>query len=261
MLSAVVLTKNEEKHVVDCLESISFCDEIIVVDDYSEDRTVDIVEGIENKNIKVYKRKLANDFSAQRNFGLSKAKGDWVLFVDVDERVTTSLREEISEACLLLSQNVAQSISNPVNQYVGFYIKRRDFMWGRLLRYGEAGNIKLLRLAKRNTGTWMGKVHEVWKIQGSVGELTNALVHYPHPTITDFLSEINKYTTVRADELYEKGIRAHWWSVIVYPKAKFFTNYILKLGFLDGIPGLLVAILMSFHSFLVRSKLWLLWRR
>ena len=96
-LSVIILTKNEENNILDCLESMVFADEIIVVDDYSEDRTEEVVKNLKNDEIKFYKRKLDNDFSAQRNFGLSKAKNDWVLFLDADERVSTSLREEIKD--------------------------------------------------------------------------------------------------------------------------------------------------------------------
>src|SRR3989338_3704487 len=132
MISAVILTKNEKKNIKDCLQSLNWCDEIIVIDDDSEDKTVEIVKNLKlktqnyNSKLKIYKRSLNNDFSSQRNFGLSKAIGDWVLFIDADERVSKALALEIS--------NLKSQISN-LN---GFYIRRRDFMWGRELRYGEA---------------------------------------------------------------------------------------------------------------------------
>lgn len=251
MLSAVVLTRNEERHVLDCIEALSFCDEIIVIDDYSDDRTVELLKNYKGKtSVKVFKRRLVDDFASQRNFGLEKAKGEWVLFVDVDERVNSLLREEI-----------LQLTKNPINKYNGVFIKRKDFMWGRFLNHGEAGNIKLLRLAMKNKGLWRGNVHEVWDIDGNIGELTLPLIHYPHPTVAEFLKEINRYSDLRAKELFKNKVHVHWWSIILYPKAKFFLNYFVKRGFLDGIPGLLAALIMSFHSFLVRSKLWFLWNK
>lgn len=132
-------------------------------------------------------------------------------------------------------------------------------MWGKELRHGETGNIKLLRLAKKDTGRWEGKVHEEWKVKGEIGTLKNGIEHYPHKTIAEFLKEINYYTDLRSKELYEKRVKANFFSIIIYPKVKFFQNYILKLGILDGMEGLIFAILMSFHSFMVRGKLWLLW--
>lgn len=247
MISAVVLTKDEENSIIDCLESLNWCHEIIVVDDFSQDRTIEIINNLKNKKITVFRRALNKDYSKQRNFGLSKANYEWILFVDADERVSPTLRDEILKA------------TSERNNYDGYFIKRRDFIWGKELRYGETGNIKLLRLAKKNEGWWRGRVHEAWEVKGNIGQLNASLAHYPHQTITEFLREINFYTDIRAKELFDNGTKASWLSIILYPKAKFILNYFLKLGFLDGIEGLIMAILMSFHSFLVRSKLWKLW--
>jgi hypothetical protein len=98
-------------------------------------------------------------------------------------------------------------------------------------------------------------------IKGDTEIFDNYILHFPHPTISEFLEEINFYTSIRATELYENGIKTSLFQIIVYPKAKFFVNYFLKLGILDGLEGLVFAILMSFHSFLVRGKLWLLWKK
>lgn len=247
-ISAVVITKNEEKNIVDCIESLSFCDEIIVIDDNSTDETFLIAKKLKAK---VFVRSLDGDFSNQRNFGLDKAEGDWVLFVDADERVTASLREEI----------ITNTANQQITKYDGFYIKRQDFMWGRQLKHGETGNIKLLRLARKNYGQWTGRVHEVWKVKGRVGQLKNPIYHFPHQKIKQFLTDINTYSDLRAKELYDKGVKAYWWSVILYPKIKFFVNFFFRRGFLDGIAGLSHALVMSFHSFLVRGKLWLLWQK
>ena len=256
MISAVVLAKNEEKNIKECFKNLLWCDEIIVIDDNSEDRTIEIAKGL---GATVFGHPLNNDFSEQRNFGLSKAKNEWVLFIDADERVTSLLRDEIKDQISLRPELRARAKIK--DSYDGFYIKRRDFMWGRELKHGETGNIKLLRLARKDAGDWEGKVHEEWKIKGKIRELENPILHYPHRTITEFLKKINFYTDIRAKELYEKGVKVNFFSIIAYPKAKFFVNYFLKLGFLDGMPGLLVAFLMSFHSFLVRGKLWMIWQR
>ncbi len=244
MISAVVLTRNEENNIIDCLESLNWCDEIIIVDDFSQDRTIEIIGGLRNKKISVFRRALNKDYSKQRNFGLSKTSYEWVLFVDADERVSPFLRDEILKA------------TSTRSKYDAYFMKRRDILWGKELRYGEAGDTDLLRLAKKDKGEWSGCVHEEWEIKGAVGQLNAFLAHYPHQTITEFLREINFYTDIRARELFDRGIKTSWLSIILYPKAKFIQNYFLRLGFLDGIPGLIVAVLMSFHSFLVRSKLW-----
>ncbi len=247
MISAVVLTKNEEKNISECLESLSWCDEIIVIDDHSIDKTVELAKKM---SAKVYIRSLQNNFSEQRNFGLEKASGDWVLFIDADERVTPALWYEIM-----------QHTNIPINPYSGYLLKRTDTMWEKGLKHGETGNIKILRLAKKDTGKWEGKVHETWKINGQTLVLNNSLLHYPHVNLDNFLKEINFYTDLRATELFDRKVKASWWTIILYPKAKFILNYFIKRGFLDGMPGLVFAVMMSFHSFLVRGKLWLLWQK
>jgi len=245
MISAVILTKNEEQNIKKCLESIKWCDEIIIVDDKSSDKTIEIAK---KYKAAIYTNPLNDNFSKQRNFGLSKAKNDWILFVDSDEVISDALAFEISN---IINQLTDQELS----KFNGFFIKRMDFIWGKELVHGESGNIKLLRLAKKGQGEWIGKVHEEWKIKGKIGILINPIIHYPHPTISEFLEEINFYTSLKAKELHSQKVKAYWWSIIFFPIGKFTLNYFLKKGFLDGAHGLVFAITMSFHSFLVRAKL------
>lgn len=249
MISVVILTKNEVKNIQKCLLSLVWCDEIIIVDDYSQDRTLNLIKNFElriknfSEKVKVYRKHLEGDFSGSRNFGLTKAHGDWILFVDADEMVTEDLKNEIKIA---LASN-----------YSGYYLQRKDYFLGKWLEYGETGKVKLLRLAKKNTGLWQGKVHETWEIKGQIGKLKNPLRHYPHPTIEEFLNEVNFYTDLVVQ--YWKGRRKKmsFWEIIFYPWCKFFYNYLLRGGFLDGVAGLILALMMSFHSFLVRAKFWL----
>lgn len=130
-------------------------------------------------------------------------------------------------------------------------------MWGKELKYGETGNISLLRFARKDAGVWEGMVHEKWNIKGLIGKLKNPLRHYPHQTVSEFLKAVNIYSNVRAEELRIKNKKAFFWSIITYPLGKFFLNYLLKRGFLDGIQGFIFAVFMSLHSFLVRGKLWI----
>lgn len=250
MISAVVLTKNEEKNIIDCVETLLFCDEILIIDDNSEDRTVDLLKHLKNPKISIVTHPLENNFAKQRNFALTQVKSPWVLFVDADERISDALQYEIMN-------HVDSSLDN----ISGYFIKRIDTIWGKKLLYGETGNIELVRLGKKEMGKWKGAVHERWIINGKTSNLKHPLMHYPHQTLTEFLTEINVYTTIRAQELYKKGKKSNWWSIVFYTKIKFFVNYFLKQGFRDGIQGFLVAMLMSFHSFLVRGKLWLLWQK
>lgn len=250
MISAIIITKNEERNIEKCLQSVRWCDEIIIIDDKSSDRTIEIAK---KYKATVYSRALNNNFSDQRNFGVSKAKNEWILFIDGDEIISVALTYEIQSAISVKDQDLTD--------FSGFYLRRSDFIWGKTLKYGEAGNMKLLRLFKKNSGKWEGAVHEKWKISGKVGLLKNPIIHFPHQSISEFLSEINFYTTIRAQYLYSRKLKTNALLIALYPSSKFIFNYFLKKGFLDGIYGLIYALLMSFHSFLVRGKLWLLWNR
>lgn len=245
MITAIIIAKNEEKNIKDCLNSVKWCDEIIVVDDKSIDKTAIISR---NFGAKVYTHPMKGNFSEQRNFGLSKANGDWILFIDADERVTEALWFEIM-----------QYVNSALSDAKGFYVKRRDIMWGKALNYGETGFVKLLRLAQKNCGIWEGLVHEKWNIKGKKVVLSNYLEHYPHDDIKNFLKEVNYYTDLRARDLFDRKISSPWIFIMLYPVAKFIKNYFLMQGIRDGVPGLLNALMMSFHSFLVRAKLWLLY--
>lgn len=247
MTSAVVLTKNEEKNIQRCLASLQWCDEVIVIDDFSSDETVEIAK---KSNATVYQHALDGDFAKQRNFGLVKATNDWVFFVDADEVVSKALADEIY-----------QQTSQFLTSANGFFVHREDILWGKTLRHGEIGDVKLLRLAKKEKGEWVGQVHETWEVPQPLATLKNPLQHYPHQSVADFLSEINTYSTLRAHELFAQKRRTNFFEILLYPSGKFFVTFFIKQGFRDGVPGLLVATMMSFHSFLVRGKLWLLWRK
>lgn len=239
-LSAVVLAHNEYELLPKCLQSLSFADEVIVIDDSSTDQIAKITK---NFNAKIYKRALNNDFSAQRNFALSKAKHPWVLFVDADEQVPLKLASEIKNT---LDKSSAD----------GFYIKRKDFWQGKNLNYGEFGNSCLLRLAKRDGGKWVRAVHEHWLINGNTKTLKNHMLHLPHPTVADFINKINYYSQLHAQENFKEGKIANFWRVLFYPCGKFFYYYFLKWGFLDGVHGFVAAVIMSMHSFLSWGSLW-----
>ncbi|MCL4364410.1 glycosyltransferase family 2 protein [Patescibacteria group bacterium] len=244
-ISAVILTKNEEKNIGNCLRSVMFCDEIVVVDDYSTDKTADIIRRVvRSKPHKILQRKLAGDFAGQRNFGLSEVNNDWVLFVDADEVVSPQLKREIKK--LKFNEDA-------------YALKRRDFFWGKELRYGEVSRVRrrgITRLVKKKSGYWQGNVHEIFYTAKSVAVLNGFIDHYPHPSLKDFLHSINTYSSLRAVELYDHGVKVNLFDVVSFPLAKFLYNYLLSLGFIDGPEGFVYAFLMSFHSFLVRAKLY-----
>jgi len=246
-LTAVVLTKNEEKNIERCLKSLDFCDEIIIVDDYSEDKTQEIIKRI-NSSCKIFQRKLNNDFAGQRNFGLNKADNEWILFIDADEEVDQELKSEI-----------VSLFHNPIVEENSFYLRRRDYFWDQELKYGEVKQVRdsgIVRLVRKNSGTWMGNVHEVFHTAKNTQHLKYFLNHYPHPTLKEFISDINRYSDIRAEELFNRGTGTNVFEIVLFPLGKFIYNYFFNLGFLDGPAGFSYAFMMSFHSFLVRSKLY-----
>lgn len=251
MLSAVVLAHNEETNIKRCLTSLQFCDEIIVINDNSTDKTVEIAK---KHGATVYHRPLKNDFSSQRAFGAEKAKYDWILYVDADEIVSAELRDEI------IKNNDNQAIStNYQLPATSYYIRRRDHFWGHPVIHGElstAFNTGFIRLVKKGSGQWQGEVHETYITSGETKRLDGYLEHYPHQSITSFLQEVNHYSSLRAKELYQAGHKASLFEIVGYPFGKFMYTYFLKRGFQDGAAGFVYSFLMSFHSFLVRAKLY-----
>lgn len=240
-ISTVILTKNEEDNIEDCLCSLDWCDEIIIIDDFSNDKTVKIAKKL---GAKIYKHHLNNDFAQQRNFGLKKTRGEWVLFIDADERVSPELVREIKKEI-------------KKNERYAFVFKRQDFFMDRPLKYGETTRVRLLRMAKKN-GCWERPVHEIWKTKWRTKTLKNPILHYSHPSISQLLKQTNFHSSLHAEALKQEGVKFSLFRLIFNPLGKFLQNYFLRLGFLDGMPGLIMALMMSFHSFLARSKLYLL---
>lgn len=243
-LSVVVLTKNEELVIRKCLNALRFCDDIVIVDDYSTDNTVKKAEAFTKK---ILQRHLDNDFASQRNYGLEQARNEWVLFIDADEVISGELKSEI------------ESVITKTSDIQACYVPRRDWWWGQELKHGEVQKVRnkgLIRLVKKNAGKWKGHVHEEFVTDKPTEKLKNYLDHYPHPTLKEFLHDINIYSTQRALELQEQGADSGILTILAYPFFKFLLVYIIYLGFLDGPAGFAYAFLMSFHSFLVRVKLY-----
>ena len=244
MISAVVLTKNEEDNIKECLGGLKWCNEILVVDDDSVDKTREIAK---KEGARVIKHSLGSNFADQRNFALRQTRSNWVFFVDADERVSP-----------LLAKEIQKEIKNSKND--GFYFKRIDFFMDKWLKHGEIGSIKILRLAKKDSGVWKRSVDEKWVVKGRVKTLKHPLLHFSHLEIKEFLLSVNERTTLNAQEFYKNGARVTVWEWLK-PLVKFIQNYFFRFGFLDGTSGLVFAVMMSLHSFLVRGKLYLLCKK
>lgn len=205
---------------------------------------------IDNLTIITLNQADITDFAAARNAELAKVKTEWVLFLDADEEMTPALESEIANICSLKTSLCS-----------AYAVPRLDIFLGRELHHGETGNAKFIRLAKKDFGHWARPVHEVWEGEGKVGSLHHPLIHHSHKDIASFLQKINSYSTLDAQFRYQQGIKSSVFKIVIYPLGKFKYNYLWKLGLLDGVPGLIMAIMMSFHSYLTWSKLYLLWHK
>jgi len=250
-ISLLLLTKNESQHLKSWhqwLPKINRINELIVIDDNSTDKTKDILTQLSSKNlsVKIFSRGLDNNFSAQRQFGLSKSSNDWILWLDADE---------------LPDDNMIQFLNNiDLSQYnnYAYSFKRHDIFLGHSLNFGETGQQQFIRLFNNKHGKFTGLVHEIWSSSQKIIATNNTIIHHSHQNISDFLRKINFYSDIRARELFCQHQPVNILNIIIYPLGKFIQNYFSRLGFLDGTAGIVFALGMSFHSFLVRSKLWAL---
>lgn len=241
-VSALVITYNEEKKINDCLESLKWVDEIIVVDAFSNDRTAEIAR---KYTPKVYQRPWPG-FGAQKNFGIYHASSDWILIVDADELVSPELQREILE-----------KLSNPEEDIVGYQIPRWNYLSGKRLKGKSSFPDYQLRFFRKDRGRYNDvEVHENLIIKGRIGFLKNPLHHFSQRKISDHINKINLYTTLSMKERAKVKQIVHWWNFIVNPLVVFLKLYIMKYNFRDGIRGLIISVLDSFSTFSKYTKAW-----
>lgn len=245
-LSLLVLCKNESENLKQWgswIHQINTINEIVLVDDESTDGSVEIIKKYKTKelDVKVFSRKLNNDFSEQRKFALSNCSNDYILWLDPDESPSPEL---------------TTFLNNLDFQEDSYSFKRQDIFIGHELHHGETASNDFVRLFDKKDGQFVGRVHEVWQPNSPTTKTDLSIIHQSHRDLTSFFNKINFYSTVRAQELFEQKASTNLLLIILYPKAKFIQNYFFRLGFLDGTAGIILALGMSFHSFLVRAKLW-----
>jgi glycosyltransferase involved in cell wall biosynthesis len=226
-ISAVVITYNEAPNIAACIDSVAFCDEVLVVDAHSSDGTVDIAAGL---GAKVIERDWPG-YRAQKQFAAAAARHDWVLCLDADERVSPELREEI---CRLREQGFPR--------LAGASMRRRMWYFGAPLRFGTTSPDRLTRLFNRRQGGWRGRqVHEYAAADGPVARLQGRLNHFPYRSYQHQLDKLERYATLMAKEMAAEGRRGSLLRVLVNPLWCFLRGYVVRLGFLDGWRGLVFA--------------------
>jgi len=240
-VSACLITLNEARNIEECLSSVKWADEIVVVDSGSTDGTVELCRRFTD-------RVLVMDWAghvAQKNRAVEAASNDWVFCIDADERVTPELAREI------------KSILSEEPPCAGYTVPRRTWYAGRWIWHGGWYPDRKLRLFDRRRGRFTGMdPHDRVEVKGPVGKLRNDLLHYSYRDIAHHVRQINRYTDTMAELKAARGVGVPLLRMISYPPVKFFKMYLFRMGFLDGPQGLILAVLGAVYEFLKYAKLW-----
>ena len=241
-ISAIVVCFNEEQRIEACLESLRWCDEIVVVDAFSTDRTPEICRRYTDR---FYQRPWAG-FRDQKAHAHSLASRDWVLMIDADERVSAALKQEI---CTALAQDG--------QRYAGYAVPRLVYYLGRWWWRGEWYPDYDVRLFRRERATWGGTdPHEKILVDGKIRRLKNPLEHFTYRSIDDHIQRLNRYSSISSSESKKAGRRWRLSDVLLRPGVRFIRSYIFKRGFMEGFAGFYVAIASAIYVFLKYAKLW-----
>ncbi|MBK7629744.1 MAG: glycosyltransferase family 2 protein [Ignavibacteriales bacterium] len=236
-ISAIIITGNEENNIKDCLKSVQWADEIIVVDSESTDKTVEIAKDFTDK---VFIRKWSG-YSSQKTYALSLATNDWVLSIDADERVSEELSKEI--------------LGLDLNLYSGYYIKRDNYFLDKLIRGCGWGNDMQLRLFKKSEAKLSERmVHEKFIVNGSLANLKNSFAHYSYKNLNDAFTKINNYSTLEANEKVDKKT-VNLFTLLISPAFYFLHHFIIRRGFLDGIHGIIISYMHMVTKLQVQLKI------
>lgn len=241
-LSVVISAFNEEHQIENCLRSVSFADEIIVVDNSSTDKTAEISK----KYATVISQK--NDPQAidlLKNTGIRKASGDWVLLIDADEQVSEDLKREISEI-----------LKSPKKE--GYWIPRKNIIFGKWIEHTGWWPDHQLRLFKKGQGEYKAEhVHEDLRLEGETDKLKNPILHHNYQSISQFLKKmILAYVPNEAEEKIRSGYQFSYLDAIRFPISEFISRYFAREGYKDGFHGLTLSLLMAFYHFLIVAFIW-----
>lgn len=239
-ISAIILTKNAENQIVDCIESVKFCDEVIIIDDNSTDRTVDLAKKLGAKTL-IFQ---SNNFAGKRNFAIKKTKNKWLLYIDSDERVSSELKESIIKI-----------INQKSTDFAAYKVKRKNYYFGK----HEWPYIETLeRLFEKSLlEGWQGELHETPIVKGKVGELDGLLIHYTHRDLTSMVEKTIEWSKIEAElRLRAKHPSMTWWRFPRVMFTGFYNSYIKQKGYKVGTAGLIESMYQSFSMFITYARLW-----
>lgn len=241
-ISVVIITFNEEDNIERCLQHVTWAKEIIIVDSFSTDRTVEIAKTYTNQIV-------SHPFEGhvqQKNYALRLASYEWVLALDADEVVTSELLEKIRTIW-----------SKEKDQYDGFTVNRKSQFIGKWIHHCGWYPDRKLRLFRQNKGVWGGEnPHDKIILDGKIKNLDADILHYTYYSLAENIDRIQKYTSIAAQAKYEKRKRASLLDLLFRPPLKFIKSYLIQQGFRDGMHGLVLCMVAAFYVFLKYAKLW-----
>jgi len=240
-VSVCIITYNEEKNLPDCLESISWADEIVVVDSISDDKTVKIAR---SHGCKVIDQEFLGHVK-QKDLAVKSAANRWVLCLDADERLKNGAEEEV------------RAFLDDPKGVLGCFFPRHTYYLGGWINHSGWWPEYRLRLFDRKNGKWTGMdPHDRVEVNGETIKLKSEILHYNYRDITHHMEQVNSYTSIMADRRFQAGQKASFFKMIFNPLGRFFRMYLLRRGFLDGGKGLVIAVIGAFYVFLKYAKLW-----
>ncbi|RMF98305.1 MAG: glycosyltransferase family 2 protein [Candidatus Schekmanbacteria bacterium] len=240
-ISAVVITFNEEENIEECLKSLLWTDEIIIVDSFSNDNTVEIAKRYTSK---IY-QKVFSGHIEQKNFALSLTNYEWIISLDADERISNGLKNEIIE-----------TINSP-SSCNGYFIKRENYYLGKKINHSGWNPDYKLRLFKKEYAKWDGiNPHDSISLEGKKGYLKNPIIHYTYKNLTQHFSQIDYFSSIGAKEYYSKKKQCRFYHLLLLPFITIFKKLIIKGAFLDGSRGIMISMATVFSEFLKYAKLW-----
>jgi glycosyltransferase involved in cell wall biosynthesis len=237
-ISVAIITKNEEEQLPDCLKSVAFVDDIVVVDSGSADRTVEIAGRF---GCRVFQEDWKG-YGPQKNSAVEKCRHEWVFLLDADERVP---RETADSIATVLADPSADAYS----------FRRKNYLHGRWLRHSGYWPDRQIRLVNKSHGSFRGMIHEQWSTEGRIVDLDAHIDHYAFSGYSDMLQTLNDYSTVIAEEMHASGRRANALSPVYHGVGMFLKIYLIEMGFLDGLDGLVTALTKAGGSFFKYAKL------
>jgi len=240
-LSVYMITFNNGATIERALQSVSgWADEVVVVDSHSTDGAQEIIIRYTDKLLQHDTKDLREKYQYAQN----QCANPWVLFIDADEWLTHDIKEEI------------ETIIKGQTSYDGFIVNRRNRYLGREIQYGGWYPDREIRLYRKDRGRWEGGIHAKVSVDGKIGTLKNYYMHTPYTNTAHQIRTIDRYSEAFAEDLRASGRHFHLLNMITRPLYRFFRDYILKRGFLDGIPGLIIVASTMYYVFMKHAKLW-----